>query len=119
MRDPLSGVAYPWRFISASGNLEVRATGGMLVSDGTTLLAACIEGAGFAQLLEIEARSALQSGQLLQCFEKWGHELYPLALYISARSVRSARVDALIVQLKRRCESLMTPGLIVAPYNPI
>lgn len=118
MRDPISGSAYPWRFISVSGNLNVRAAGGILVSDGTTLLAACIEGVGFAQLLEIEARSALRSGQLLRCFEEWGEELYPLALYVSARSVRPARVDALIMQLQTRCRSLIMSGVLVGLDGP-
>lgn len=116
LRDPGSGSPYSWRFIGAGGDIDIRLGNGLVVSDGTTLLAACIEGAGIAQLMEIEARGALQSGLLVRQLEGWGDERYPLALYVSARGVRPARVDALIGQLKARSDILITKGLLLAPY---
>lgn len=114
MRDPLSGIGFAWQFLGKSERFEIRPGPGLMVNDGNTLLAACVEGSGVAQLLEIEACTALKSGQLVQYFEDWGQEMYPLALYISARSVQPVRIKALITHMKSRCNQLIAQGQLFA-----
>lgn len=94
MRNPVNRVPYPWSFRREGEKVELRPRTSVIANDGTTMFVSCLEGAGVAQLLEIEAREAFSSGALIRLFSEWENERYSCRLHTSGGRFRSPRLAA-------------------------
>jgi DNA-binding transcriptional LysR family regulator len=112
MKDPLTAAPYPWLYLKDGKQMQLRPRGGLLVNDGTTLIAACMAGAGVAQVLAVEARDAILAGTLTVLFADYDPEYYPLALYTRAGPITSGRVRAFTDALARHCAALVQAGVL-------
>ena len=87
-RDPLTGQAFVWEFHRARKVIALRPRSRLLLSDGGTLFAECLAGAGIAQVLALWSRELLAQGKLVELFPDWPGETYPLyALHPSRHHV--------------------------------
>ncbi|MGE7993454.1 LysR family transcriptional regulator [Pseudomonas sp. NPDC089554] len=81
-----SGRPFEWEFHRKKRVVKVGATGPLLVSDVGTMLTACAEGGGIAQILELGSEQLIASGKLINLFPEWNEERFPLyAIYPSRR----------------------------------
>lgn len=88
--------AFQWEFHQKKKVVEVEATGPLLVSDVGTMLTACTEGGGIAQVLELGTEELIASGKLINLFPEWSDEKFPLyAIYPSRRHL-PAKIRAFI-----------------------
>ncbi|MEP7044614.1 MAG: LysR family transcriptional regulator [Dokdonella sp.] len=95
-RDPLSGRPFQWEFHRGRKILPVKTRGSLLLNDSATMVAACLAGAGIAQVLALRIHELIDSGQLIELFADWPGETFPLyALYPSRRHL-PAKVRAFI-----------------------
>ena len=95
-RDPVSGRPFEWEFHRGSEVLKLDLGGRLLLSDGAALYAACIAGAGVAQVLGMSAQAYLDRGELVELFPDWRGETYPLYALFPSRHLPPAKVSAFI-----------------------
>jgi DNA-binding transcriptional LysR family regulator len=95
-RDPLSGRPFDWEFRRGRKTLPVKTRGPLLVNDSATMVAACLGGAGVAQVLALRIQDLLASGQLVELFPDWPGETFPLYAYYPSRRHLPAKVRAFI-----------------------
>lgn len=96
IRDPLSGRPYGWEFHRGGKVVGHDAHGRLVVDDTGSLLAACLAGAGLAQLLGLYAADIVHSGQLVQVLPDWAEETFPLYVFHHAGAPVPARVRAFL-----------------------
>lgn len=113
MRDPITQAAYAWRFISDAGKQEIKPRAGIILNDGSALMAACRAGAGVAQVLEIEAAEDLRAGRLVCLFADLHDEDYPCHLYTRPGSITSRRIAAFAAQARAHCAHLAQSGRLL------
>lgn len=91
-----TGRPFEWELHRKKTIVRLQPTGPLLVSDVGTMLTACLEGGGVAQILELGAEELVRSGQLVNLFPEWSDERFPLyALYPSRRHL-PAKIHAFI-----------------------
>jgi DNA-binding transcriptional LysR family regulator len=95
-RDPLSGRPFPWEFHRRRKIVPVRTRGTLLVNDSATMIAACLAGAGDAQVLALRIHDLIESGQLIELFPDWPGETFPLYAFYPSRRHLPAKVRAFI-----------------------
>ena len=95
-RDPLSGRPFPWEFHRRRKIVPVRTRGTLLVNDSATMIAACLAGAGVAQVLALRIHDLIESGQLIELFPDWPGETFPLYAFYPSRRHLPAKVRAFI-----------------------
>lgn len=95
-RDPLSGKPFDWEFRRGQEVLPVAATGPLMLTDVHTMLAACVAGAGIAQILDLGVRDLFSSGALVELFPDWPDETFPLYAVTPARRHSAAKVRAFV-----------------------
>ncbi|MET0332036.1 MAG: LysR family transcriptional regulator [Dyella sp.] len=95
-RDPLNGRPFQWEFHRKGKVLPVDAGGPVLFNDTATMHAACLAGAGIAQVLALGVEELLRSGRLVELFPDWPGETFPLYAYYPTRRHTPAKVRAFI-----------------------
>lgn len=94
--NPVTGRPYEWEFWRQDERIEIRPAGRLMVSDVRTMHAACVAGAGIAQVMALGTEDLRRSGQLVDLFPDWPDERFALyALYPSRRHL-PAKVHAFI-----------------------
>lgn len=103
--DPLTGSPFDWEFRRGRQVQPVAASGQLLMTDVATMVAACVAGAGIAQLLAISAQPFLASGQLIELFPDWPDETFPLYAMRPSRRLAPLKVATFI----DFCEEICRP----------
>ncbi|MDE1917966.1 MAG: LysR family transcriptional regulator [Sphingomonadales bacterium] len=93
-RDPLTGRPFDWEFRKGNDILPVRQSARLMVSDVATMIGACCEGVGIAQIMQLGSGAMLAQGRLVELFPDWPDETFPLYAIYPSRHHRSARVAA-------------------------
>jgi DNA-binding transcriptional LysR family regulator len=75
------------------------------MTDVATMVAACVAGAGIAQLLAISAQPFLASGALVELFPDWPDEVFPLYAVRPSRRLAPLKVAAFV----DFCEEICRP----------
>jgi DNA-binding transcriptional LysR family regulator len=96
MRNPATGAPFEWEFVRGSKAVPVNVTGQLTVNEAGPLLAACLAGAGVAQVLELYVREHLADGRLVRVLPEWNEETYPLYAYHHSARLMSAKVRAFL-----------------------
>lgn len=65
-----------------------------VVSDVETMIGACCEGGGIAQIMDLGSRHIMKSGRLVEIFPDWSDETFPLYAIFPSRRHRAAKVRA-------------------------
>jgi DNA-binding transcriptional LysR family regulator len=95
-RNPETGKPYPWEFHRKRKKLVVETKGRLTVNDPSSLLNACLAGAGVAQMLLLGAEPLIREGQLVNLFPEWPDERFPLYAYHPSRHHVPARTRAFL-----------------------
>lgn len=93
-RDPLTGRPFDWEFRRGKEIVPVRQSARLMVSDVATMIDACCEGVGIAQIMQLGSGALLSQGRLVELFPDWRDETFPLYAIYPMRHHRSARVAA-------------------------
>lgn len=101
--DPLTGAPFEWEFRRAGQVLPVASSGPLFVTDVATMIAACVAGAGIAQVLAISVQSQLASGELVELFPDWPDETFPLYAVRPSRRLAPLKVVAFIAFCEEIC----------------
>lgn len=91
-RDPTTGHAFEWEFRSGTEVFPIRPPARLMVSDVDTMIGACCEGAGIAQIMEYGSQPIMASGKLVEIFPDWPDETFPLYAIFASRRHRAAKV---------------------------
>ncbi len=94
--DPRSSQSFDWELRRGDECVSVRTPGRLIVTDVDTMVAACIAGAGVAQVLEVHVKPLLASGALVEIFPDWPDETFPLYAVRPSRRLPPAKVEAFI-----------------------
>ena len=103
--DPLTGNPFDWEFRRTGQVLPVASSGPLLMTDVATMIAACVAGAGIAQVLAISVQQHLASGQLVELFPDWPDETFPLYAVRPSRRLPPMKVAAFV----DFCEEICRP----------
>ena len=103
--DPLTGNPFEWEFRRDGQVLSVVSTGPFLMTDVATMIAACVSGAGIAQVLAISVQPHLASGKLIELFPDWPDETFPLYAVRPSRRLPPLKIAAFI----DFCEEICRP----------
>jgi DNA-binding transcriptional LysR family regulator len=95
-RDPSTGRPFEWEFHSQRQVLPVAHTGQVLMTDVATMITACLNGVGVAQVLELGVQDLLDSGRLIELFPDWPGETFPLYALRPTKRLAPPKVDAFI-----------------------
>jgi len=101
--DPRTGKPFPWEFYRGREVQTVPTAGRLVLTDGELLVAACVGGAGVAQVLALSVRPQLMSGALVELFPDWPGETYPLYVMRPSRRLAPASVEAFLAFLEEIC----------------
>lgn len=93
-RDPLTGRPFDWEFHKGDEIVPVRQSARLMVSDVATMIGACCEGVGIAQIMQLGSGALLAQGRLVELFPDWPDETFPLYAIYPSRHHRPARVAA-------------------------
>lgn len=95
-RDPVSGRPFEWELQKGRKAVSLDARGSLLMTDPSTLLAACLGGAGIAQVLGIGVQDLIATGRLVELYADWPGETFPLYAIHPSRHHAPAKVHAFI-----------------------
>ncbi|MCD0503346.1 LysR family transcriptional regulator [Bordetella petrii] len=96
LRNPATGSPFEWEFHRGAKVVPFAATGRLMLNDTGSLLGACLGGVGIAQLLELYARPAIDSGKLALVLPDWAEETFPLYAYRHNANLVPAKVRAFL-----------------------
>jgi len=91
-----NGSDYRWHFKRLDDDLDVRVEGPLTVNDTSVIIAAALEGVGFAYILEDVVASHIKAGRLVRVLEEWCQPMTGFHLYYSGRRHMSAPLRAMI-----------------------
>lgn len=91
-QDPLTGRPFEWEFRSGQEVIPVQQPARLMVSDVETMIGACCEGAGIAQVMQLGSRQIIESGKLIEILLEWPGETFPLYAIYPSRHHRAAKV---------------------------
>jgi len=94
--NPMTGRPYEWEFWRQNERIEIRPAGRLMVSDVRTMHAACVAGAGIAQVMALGTEELRRSGQLVDLFPDWPDERFALYALYPSRRYLPAKVHAFI-----------------------
>jgi DNA-binding transcriptional LysR family regulator len=94
--DPQRGKPFPCEFRRKKEILPVATAGRLTLSDGDTMLQACVAGAGVAQVLALCVTHLIANGSLVDLFPDWPGETYPLYAIRPSRRLPPAAVEAFL-----------------------
>jgi DNA-binding transcriptional LysR family regulator len=100
-----------WEFRRGKERLEVPVSGRLTLNDAAAHLAACIEGQGIAQILDLGACALATQGKLVRLFEEWEQVHIPMHVVHPSRRLRPAKVRAFLDFIAATVEVLpWSPG---------
>lgn len=91
-----NGSTYRWPFARAGEALEVRVESPITVNDTNVIIAAALQGLGFAYMLEDVVADHVAAGRLVRVLEDWCQPTSGFHLYYSGRRHMSAPLRAMI-----------------------
>jgi DNA-binding transcriptional LysR family regulator len=91
-----NGSTYRWHFNQAEDDLEVRVESPVTVNDTNVIIAAALEGIGFAYILEDVVANHIEAGRLVRVLDEWCQPLSGFHLYYSGRRHMSTPLRAMI-----------------------
>lgn len=95
--DPATGRPFAWEFHRRGRKpLVVAVSGRLVVNDVGLALAACLNGHGIFQPMELGIGALLRAGRLVQLFPDWAEERFPLYVYHPSRHLLPAKVRAFV-----------------------
>jgi DNA-binding transcriptional LysR family regulator len=94
--DPQRGKPFEWEFRRAEEKLPVNTTGRLMLADVDTMIAACVAGAGIAQVLALSVEPLVANGMLVDLFPDWPGETFPLFAIRPSRRLAPAKVEAFL-----------------------
>jgi DNA-binding transcriptional LysR family regulator len=103
-RDPATGRPFMWELCRGRRVVAVEGRRRMLVNDVGTLFAACLAGAGIAQVLSPSVGALLREGRLVEVLPDWQDERFPLYALYPSRRLPAAKLRAFldfVVELAR------------------
>jgi DNA-binding transcriptional LysR family regulator len=68
----------------------------LTLADVDTMIAACVAGAGIAQVLALSVESLVANGTLIDLFPDWPGETFPLFAIRPSRRLPPAKVEAFL-----------------------
>ena len=95
-RNSATGQPYEWEFHRGRRVVPVKTSSRLMLTDAGTLLAACLAGAGIAQVMNLEIQPLLDSGKLIDLFPDWPDETFPLYMLYPSRTLPPAKLRAFI-----------------------
>lgn len=96
------GVVYRWEFTEAGKDFEIAVNGRMLLNDSDFMVAAALDGAGLAYVLESTVREHLASRRLVRVLEPFCPSFPGFFLYYPSRAHLAPKLQALVDFLKVR-----------------
>jgi DNA-binding transcriptional LysR family regulator len=94
--NPQDGRVFDWEFHRGKKKLVVATRGRLTLTDGDSLVRACVAGAGIAQMLALGFESLLTGGALVDLFPDWPDERFPLYAIRPSRRLPPASVEAFL-----------------------
>lgn len=91
-QDPVTGRPFEWELRRAGEVVPVRQPARLMVSDVDTMLDACCEGAGIAQVMSLGSKHLIEGGKLVELFPEWPDEIFPLYAIYPSRQHCAAKV---------------------------
>ncbi|HLG84122.1 MAG TPA: LysR family transcriptional regulator [Bradyrhizobium sp.] len=92
-QDPITGRPFEWEFRRGAEVVHVQQPARLMVSDVETMIGACCEGAGIAQIMQLGSREIITKGKLVEIFPDWPGETFPLYAIYPSRRHRAAKVS--------------------------
>ena len=90
------GRPFEWEFRRAEKMLPVNTVGRLTLADVDTMIAACVAGAGIAQVLALSVEPLVANGALVYLFPDWPGETFPLFAIRPSRRLPPAKVEAFL-----------------------
>lgn len=103
--NPQDGRVFDWEFHRGKKVLVVETRGRLTLTDGDSLVRACVAGAGVAQMLALGFESLLTGGALVDLFPDWPDERFPLYAIRPSRRLPPAAVEAFLDFCTEICRS--------------
>jgi len=92
--------ALEWEFRRGSEVVSICQSARPMVLDVETMVGACCEGAGIAQIMERGSQHIMESGKIVEIFPDWPDETLALCgIYPSRRQMLSAHASFYVAQL--------------------
>jgi DNA-binding transcriptional LysR family regulator len=107
--DPHRGKPFSWEFRRGREVLPVATTGRLTLSDGDTMVHACVAGAGIAQVLALSVKHLIAEGALIELFPGWPGETFPLYAIRPSRRLPPASVEAFLDFCREICQEWESP----------
>jgi DNA-binding transcriptional LysR family regulator len=108
--DPHRGKPYEWEFRRTEKVLPVHTVGRLTLADVDTMIAACVAGAGIAQVLALSVESLVANGTLIDLFPDWPGETFPLFAIRPSRRLPPAKVEAFLDFCTEICRRVARPS---------
>ena len=106
--DPQRGKPFEWEFHRGREIVRVETTGRLTLTDVDTMVAACVAGAGIAQVLALGVEHLIANGDLIELFPEWPGETFPLYAIRPSRRLPPAAVEAFLDFCREICEGVET-----------
>jgi len=103
--DPQRRRPFAWEFLRDGETLPIATQGSLTFADVDTMVAACVAGAGIAQVLALGIEGLLTSSALVELFPDWPGETFPLHAVRPSRRLSPAKVEAFL----DFCEAIARP----------
>jgi DNA-binding transcriptional LysR family regulator len=105
--DPQRGKPFQWEFHRGKQIVQVETTGRLTLTDVDTMVAACVAGAGIAQVLALGVEHLIANGDLIELFPDWPGETFPLYAVRPSRRLPPAAVEAFLAFCGEICEAVI------------
>ena len=115
-----SGVLYAWEFERAGQALEVVVDGPLVLDDDEMMVAAAVDGIGYAFVYESYARERIRQGRLVRLFDDWCPSMPGFYLYYPSRRHMSAPLRCFVdwcVARRRQGDGAAQPEGLSAPLD--
>jgi DNA-binding transcriptional LysR family regulator len=104
--DPQRAKPFGWEFHRGKEIRPVETAGRLTLTDVDTMVAACVAGAGIAQVLALGVEPLLASGDLVELFPDWPGETFPLYAIRPSRRLPPAAVEAFLNFCHEICQGI-------------
>jgi DNA-binding transcriptional LysR family regulator len=108
--DPQRGKPFEWEFRRAGETRPVNTSGRLTLADVDTMIAACVAGAGIAQVLALSVEALVETGTLIELFPDWPGETFPLFAIRPSRRLPAAKVTAFLDFCTEICGRVANPS---------
>ena len=94
--NPITGRAFAWEFHKGKKIVKLVTPGRLAMTDGVSMIRACLAGYGVAQVFALGMQEHLDTGRLINLFPDWPDEKFPLHAYHPSRHLPPAKVRAFL-----------------------